>query len=195
MTNNGSWDSTARSYSVTHCYKNDSNAKFNIILQPASLHHPQKNGHHELHKNASNPILLPHPVRAIHLHERPSLRTSPTLPQINRMATLSRSPHVRRNQRLPNWQRGRRRINRQELETPHHSCASIRPVRWSGKPISPSNDALLRVEMKMQSIVVSDHGGREVDGAVISLAVLSNIVKPIGREARCPVRYRDPMWR
>lgn len=55
---------------------------------------------------------------------------------------------------------------------------------WPGpivlKGILTVDDAKKCVEMGMQGIVVSNHGGREVDGAASSLAVLPEIVDAVG---------------
>jgi len=55
---------------------------------------------------------------------------------------------------------------------------------WPGpiilKGILTVDDAKKCVAMGMQGIVVSNHGGREVDGAVSSLAVLPDIVDAVG---------------
>lgn len=48
---------------------------------------------------------------------------------------------------------------------------------WPGPIVLKS---ILTVAIGMQGIVVSDHGGREVDGAVSSLAVLPDIVDTVG---------------
>ena len=55
---------------------------------------------------------------------------------------------------------------------------------WDGpivlKGIQHIEDAKLAVEAGMQGIVVSNHGGRQLDGAIGSLEVLPEIVDAVG---------------
>lgn len=55
---------------------------------------------------------------------------------------------------------------------------------WDGpivlKGIQTVEDALKCVEVGVQGIVVSNHGGRQVDGGVSSIGVLPRIVKAVG---------------
>lgn len=55
---------------------------------------------------------------------------------------------------------------------------------WDGpivlKGIQHVEDAKLAVEAGMQGIIVSNHGGRQLDGAVGSLEVLPEIVAAVG---------------
>jgi lactate 2-monooxygenase len=67
-----------------------------------------------------------------------------------------------------------------------HSWEDLAFLRkhWPGpivlKGILTVDDAKKCVAMGMQGIVVSNHGGREVDGAVSSLAVLPDIIDAVG---------------
>ena len=57
-------------------------------------------------------------------------------------------------------------------------------ANWDGpillKGIQSPRDARLAVEHKIDGIVVSNHGGRQVDGAIASLDALGPIVKAVG---------------
>ncbi len=57
---------------------------------------------------------------------------------------------------------------------------------WDGpillKGIQSPQDAKLAVEHKIDGIVVSNHGGRQVDGAIASLDALPPIVKEVGKK-------------
>jgi lactate 2-monooxygenase len=57
-------------------------------------------------------------------------------------------------------------------------------ANWKGpvllKGIQSPRDARLAVEHKIDGIVVSNHGGRQVDGAIASLDALGPIVKAVG---------------
>ena len=69
-----------------------------------------------------------------------------------------------------------------------HSWEDLELVRkeWEGpivlKGIQHVDDARKAVECGMQGIVVSNHGGRQLDGAVGSLEVLPEIVDAVGDE-------------
>lgn len=69
-----------------------------------------------------------------------------------------------------------------------HGWEDLRFLRenWDGpivlKGIQTVEDAKLAVEYGMQGIVVSNHGGRQQDGGVGSLDVLSEIVDAVGKE-------------
>ncbi|QHQ37430.1 alpha-hydroxy acid oxidase [Algicella marina] len=58
--------------------------------------------------------------------------------------------------------------------------------RWGGKfilkGILDAEDARLAVAKGADAIIVSNHGGRQLDGALSSLAVLEDIVKAVGDE-------------
>lgn len=58
------------------------------------------------------------------------------------------------------------------------------PLRITGpivlKGIQTVDDAKKCVELGVQGIVVSNHGGRQVDGGVSSLAMLPRIVEAVG---------------
>ena len=53
------------------------------------------------------------------------------------------------------------------------------------KGVLTAEDAALAIEHGVDAIVVSNHGGRQLDGAVPSLAALPEVVAAIG--GRCPV--------
>lgn len=53
------------------------------------------------------------------------------------------------------------------------------------KGILTAEDALLAVDHGISAVIVSNHGGRQVDGAVASLAALPEIVDAV--DGRCPV--------
>jgi L-lactate dehydrogenase (cytochrome) len=64
-------------------------------------------------------------------------------------------------------------------------------ANWDGpillKGIQSPRDARLAVKHRIDGIVVSNHGGRQVDGAIASLDALPPIVKAVG--ARMPVLF------
>ncbi|CAI4217809.1 unnamed protein product [Parascedosporium putredinis] len=68
----------------------------------------------------------------------------------------------------------------------HHSWEDLALLKkhWDGpiilKGILSVDDAKLAVEHGMSGIIVSNHGGRQVDGAVASLEVLPEIVAAVG---------------
>ncbi|KAL2871499.1 lactate 2-monooxygenase [Aspergillus lucknowensis] len=72
------------------------------------------------------------------------------------------------------------------LSTAHHTWDQISFLRknWDGplvlKGIQHVDDARLAVEAGCDGIVVSNHGGRQLDGAVGSLEVLPEIVDAVG---------------
>jgi isopentenyl diphosphate isomerase/L-lactate dehydrogenase-like FMN-dependent dehydrogenase len=76
----------------------------------------------------------------------------------------------------------------QLLATAGRSWAELGFLRehWTGpivlKGITHVDDARLAVEHGMDGIVVSNHGGRQVDGAVAALDVLPEIVDAVGDE-------------
>lgn len=57
---------------------------------------------------------------------------------------------------------------------------------WDGpivlKGIQHVEDARMAVEVGVQGIVVSNHGGRQLDGAIGSLEVLPEIVEAVGEQ-------------
>ncbi len=55
------------------------------------------------------------------------------------------------------------------------------------KGIQSAEDALLAVEHGIEGIIVSNHGGRQVDGAIGSLQALPSVVKAVGE--RCEVLF------
>lgn len=55
------------------------------------------------------------------------------------------------------------------------------------KGIQSAEDALLAVEHGIQGIIVSNHGGRQVDGAIGSLQALPGVVEAVGE--RCEVLF------
>jgi len=59
-------------------------------------------------------------------------------------------------------------------------------ANWDGpillKGIQSPRDAKLAVKHKIDGIVVSNHGGRQVDGAIASLDALRPIVKAVGKK-------------
>jgi isopentenyl diphosphate isomerase/L-lactate dehydrogenase-like FMN-dependent dehydrogenase len=64
-------------------------------------------------------------------------------------------------------------------------------ANWDGpillKGIQSPRDARLALEYEIDGIVVSNHGGRQVDGAIASLDALGPIVKAVGD--RMPVLF------
>jgi L-lactate dehydrogenase (cytochrome) len=81
-------------------------------------------------------------------------------------------------------------------ETQFDASANWRDVewvrsRWPGKLILKgvldAEDALLGVAAGADAIVVSNHGGRQLDGASSSIAVLQEIVEAVG--GRCEVMF------
>jgi lactate 2-monooxygenase len=72
------------------------------------------------------------------------------------------------------------------FQNPGLNWAQLPLVRanWDGpillKGIQSPRDARLAVEHKIDGIVVSNHGGRQVDGAIASLDALGPIVKTVG---------------
>lgn len=63
-------------------------------------------------------------------------------------------------------------------------CTSL-PIVLKG--IQSAEDASLAVEHGIESIIVSNHGGRQVDGAIGSLQALPGVVKAVGE--RCEVLF------
>lgn len=59
-------------------------------------------------------------------------------------------------------------------------------ANWDGpillKGIQSPRDARMALEQKIDGIVVSNHGGRQVDGAIASLDALRPIVKAVGKD-------------
>jgi isopentenyl diphosphate isomerase/L-lactate dehydrogenase-like FMN-dependent dehydrogenase len=70
----------------------------------------------------------------------------------------------------------------------NHTWEQLKVVRehWDGpivlKGIQHVEDARLAVQAGVQGIVVSNHGGRQLDGAIASLDVLPEIVEAVGEE-------------
>ena len=64
---------------------------------------------------------------------------------------------------------------------------------WDGpivlKGIQHVEDARMAVQAGMAGIVVSNHGGRQLDGAIGSLEVLPEIVEAIVRNFRCQIPF------
>jgi len=54
------------------------------------------------------------------------------------------------------------------------------PVFRSALPIQSPEDALLAVEHGIEGLIVSNHGGRQVDGAIGSLQALPGVVEAVG---------------
>jgi len=58
--------------------------------------------------------------------------------------------------------------------------------RWGGKlilkGIQDAEDARLAVESGADALIVSNHGGRQLDGALSSIAALPAIVSEVGSE-------------
>ena len=74
-----------------------------------------------------------------------------------------------------------------------HSWEQLRVVRenWKGpvllKGIQHPEDAVKAVEAGMDGVLVSNHGGRQLDGAIGSLDMLAEIVEKVG--TRCTVLF------
>ena len=69
--------------------------------------------------------------------------------------------------------------------------------RWGGKlilkGILDAEDAKLAAATGADAIVVSNHGGRQLDGTVSSIRALPEIVQAVGRQDRSAVRRRHPV--
>ena len=67
---------------------------------------------------------------------------------------------------------------------------------WDGpivlKGVQHPDDARRAVDAGMQGVLVSNHGGRQVDGAIGALDALPGIVDAVGDQARGAVRLRHP---
>jgi L-lactate dehydrogenase (cytochrome) len=76
-----------------------------------------------------------------------------------------------------------------ELSNPGHSYDDLRRLRdvWPGpivvKGVLTGEDAELSVEAGAQAISVSNHGGRQLDGAQATIEALPEIVAAVGRRA------------
>ena len=76
--------------------------------------------------------------------------------------------------------------NRDIFSGNSHSWEQLEFIKshWKGpivlKGIQHVDDARMALKMGMQGIVVSNHGGRQVDGAIGSLDVLPEIVDAVG---------------
>jgi len=71
---------------------------------------------------------------------------------------------------------------------PHLSWADVEWIkkRWGGKiilkGIMDAEDARLAVDSGADALIVSNHGGRQLDGAPSSIAALPSIVQAVGKE-------------
>ena len=78
-------------------------------------------------------------------------------------------------------------VGRPRLRCAQHRAADRRS-RASCTPTTPAR----RADAGMDGIVVSNHGGRQVDGAIASLDALPAIADAVGGEIDGPVRQRRP---
>jgi 4-hydroxymandelate oxidase len=62
---------------------------------------------------------------------------------------------------------------------------SLSPLPLVVKGILRGDDALRAVEHGAKAVIVSNHGGRQLDGAIASIDALSEVVAAVGEKPRC----------
>ena len=113
-------------------------------------------------------------------------KTRPSLGAVRTLVSMSKQHPGPFGKNLRSADR-EQRLRRSSISTPTRDCPGItsrhfgiaRPCRWQ-KGILHPDDARKAIELGVDAIIVSNHGGRQVDNAIASLDALITIREAVG---------------